>query len=82
MQGRHTNIKYFLKDKLSSGRLEARTGKRRLAVPMMEQKELESNGAGRDGSRVRSPIHLQLYWLLTDREWVAVYLSNLSYFLQ
>ena len=49
---------------------------------MMEQEELESNGAGRDGSRVRSPIHLQLYWLLTDREWVAVYLSNLSYFLQ
>ena len=31
-------------------------GKRRLAVPMMKQEELESNGAGRDWSRARSPF--------------------------
>lgn len=49
---------------------------------MMGWEDAQSNGAGRDGSRERSPIHLKLYWLLTDREWVAVYFSNLSYFLQ
>jgi hypothetical protein len=48
---------------------------------MMEQKRSESNGVGGEGSRERSPFILNC-WLLADREWVAVYLSNLSYFLQ
>lgn len=57
-------------------------GRRRLAVLRMKQEASECNGAGGEGSRERSPIHLKMYWLLTDREWVAVSLSNLSFFLQ
>lgn len=54
-----------------------------MAVPMMEWKELESNGVGGAGSRERSPFTaVQSVRLLTGKEWVAVYLSNLSYFLQ
>lgn len=53
-------------------------GRRRLAVLMMEQEQSERNGAGGEESKEWAPIHLRLYWLLTDREWVAVYLSNHS----
>lgn len=42
--------------------------KRLVVVLMMEQEGSESNRVGGKGGQSEVPIHLKLYWLLTDRE--------------